>query len=369
MTARRQTKSSVIDKMPLVDTQEEEQSVRSNGHAKKDTDDRSFLTRTREGSVHYFDGNNIPLPDDVTVSGIYLKRLGKYIPMLTGIIEVVPTSEYGRHVRQNSITIQVSSPALPGDCHTSLTITRKPKEKEDYSKLDGFVITPSSTNEYDIAWKALKVLSIKARASCPESFPEYVDTLGWMNNMCVSVNGAIDSRGVITDKKVVVAAPSDWPQRIPDNHASLPYIIHANTLELLYDFWPREKTLFATALLGACSFIMNPAHDGTARWNLEIAGQTDWYKTTGINHFFHLFMGNGYKHDTPTQLFGGGNKKSDEDSGAGRRGSLNKLRYHAYMDYDHSVHPGQDGYEYQQKERIGKLKSFGNSDRAPAKAD
>src|SRR6266487_5879047 len=101
MIARRQTKSSVIEKMPEVDTQEEEQPVQQNGHTKNGTGDKSILTSTREGSVHYFDSG---------APGIYVKKANKYYPVLTGIIEVIPTSNSGTSVRQNSITIQVSSP-------------------------------------------------------------------------------------------------------------------------------------------------------------------------------------------------------------------------------------------------------------------
>jgi hypothetical protein len=269
MTVRRQTKSSVIEKMPVVDTQEEEQSVQQNGHTKKDTEDKSFLTRTKDGSVHYFDGKNISIPNDVVAPGIYLKRTGKYIPILTGVIEVIPTSNSSTNVRQNSITIQVSHPEF-GDRKVSVTLTRKLKEKEDYSKLDGLVITPSSANEYDIAWKALKVMSMQARIKNPQSFPEYVDTLAWTNGVWVSVNGAIGGNGVIEERRIVSPVPGDWPQRIPDNHASLPAIVQASTLELLYDFWPRDKTLFALALLGSISFVMNHVHRGTPKVAIRV---------------------------------------------------------------------------------------------------
>jgi hypothetical protein len=73
-------------------------------------------------------------------------------------------------------------------------------------------------------------------------------------------------------------------------------------------------------------------------------------------------MGSDYSHESSTQLV-------DDDSKAGRRASLNLLPYHAYMDYDYNKKPGQDDYEKQQKERLGKLDTYGNSNRAPAKAD
>lgn len=310
------------------------------------------LITCKEGDIKHVTEGDEP--------GIYLDMPKRHVCLLGGMIEVKPSPISESGAKSDSKTILVTHPKFP-DKSVSATLTRTGKLKESYTDLDNFVITPTTTLEHDLVWRSLKALSIESRIRNPELYQDYVYELAWHNGEWVCVDGSIGATGVTYGSKIVAIAPRNWPQTVPLAD-SLPQVIDAESIRRLYNFWPRSMTMFPVALFGACSYITQPNHDGTARWELELFMTSGLCKTSVTNFIFRCFFGSGYTHGTHTQLH-------RRDSYAGRKIVLSKLPYHAYMSYDMNKKPGQTEYEKQQDDRIESLSMAGDSDDGPAKSN
>jgi hypothetical protein len=318
-----------------------------------------------EGKEHLIDVNygSLLYASDRDDPGIYLLngKSGREVPLLGGHIEVIPTPDTEVGVQENSITIRITHPHMP--LPKVLTLTRTAKQKESYSSLERFVITPTTRDEIDLTWKALKILAIRARLKDPELFFVPSDCLGWGNGSWQSVNGYISKDG-ITVGNGLSRLPRHWPQKINPRYQSLPPTVQADTIRRLLDFWndTPASSFYPLALLGAAEYVMQPTHEGTARWQLEVFAPSGWMKTTLTNYVLRTFFGSGYSHETFTTMH-------KDDSKVGRNVLLSRLSYHAFLTYDMNKKPGQADYERQQNDRTDSLSMYGDGDQGPAKAN
>ncbi len=246
---------------------------------------------------------------------------------------------------------------------------RAMKEGTCWTELDTLV-SPLPVSESDCA-SVCSAIRALAKTQGEVQAIRRVPALAWQEHegrrYWVAVNGAISAERVYTGDSAPLRAdmPPDYPQTLPEVELPAP---SAAPLATLLDFWAPEESLFSVAMLGACAEVSKPARlasSGRLNWQLEIFGQSNWHKTTFINHTLGAFFGAGYTYDTPAQIAEGLAK----DTGIGLTRLRASLAYHAYLDIDMNAHPGAPDYDRQQERRLALLNADGNAARGGAKSN